>query len=348
VKWQNDKDVTNCPICGAPFNVVTRKHHCRLCGRVVCFLPPNTSEALAPSIQKPSDLQAPSAPILGQTALRSSRCSTFVLYDRYPGSGSSQSLLIGTHNGVGHSSLLATGSIREVDLGDFPPIQALASLTAQERDTVEAELDSKRMREMKAGVRVCRECLNTVWKRQKKSQPKREEPWLRLYNALREIQQDIENALPLLSELGSLSDPTVEAVKQFNSTRQTLLKSLSSYDLLAKRIRDLPASAGSPLSPPIVRSTASGTASSAISQLSSSQERLQRAIYNHAMLFLGEKMAVIKGMGGLSVKRTVAPARASTPSQQAKGLVKLGNDAEDNKAEKEQQDKLARLAVLYE
>ncbi|CAG8466794.1 9421_t:CDS:2 [Ambispora leptoticha] len=37
VKWEDDASVTNCPICGISFGKITnRKHHCRLCGRVIC------------------------------------------------------------------------------------------------------------------------------------------------------------------------------------------------------------------------------------------------------------------------------------------------------------------------
>ncbi|KAG8692578.1 carboxypeptidase Y-deficient [Ceratobasidium sp. 395] len=40
-KWEDDKDVSACPICITSFHPLTnRKHHCRLCGRVVCSLPP--------------------------------------------------------------------------------------------------------------------------------------------------------------------------------------------------------------------------------------------------------------------------------------------------------------------
>ncbi|ANB14941.1 Pep7p [Sugiyamaella lignohabitans] len=34
--WQNDKDVHNCPICSQKFGYSLRKHHCRVCGQVVC------------------------------------------------------------------------------------------------------------------------------------------------------------------------------------------------------------------------------------------------------------------------------------------------------------------------
>ncbi|KAK9899666.1 hypothetical protein P389DRAFT_2535 [Cystobasidium minutum MCA 4210] len=346
VKWQNDSEVTNCPICGAPFNVVTRKHHCRLCGRVVCFLPPNANEAGTSATVKKTAADSGDETPQAIVPTRTARCSTFILYERYLATGSSQSLIGSPSSPSGFNNLLSTGSVREVDLGDYPPLQALASLTVQERDVIEAELDSKRAREVKAGVRVCRECLNTVMKRQKKSQPKRLEPWLKLYNALTELQQDIEVSLTLLTELRSVPEPTVDTVKQFNSSRKTLLKSLTSYDLLAKRIRD--ATAGSPLSPPLRSVNDAMAAAPSNAQPSSSQDRLQKAIYNKAMLFLGEKMALIKSMGGLSVKVQAPAAQGSALSQEENAKRQLQAKLEKEKDDKEQEERMARLAVLYE
>ncbi|EJD02379.1 uncharacterized protein FOMMEDRAFT_168848 [Fomitiporia mediterranea MF3/22] len=38
--WQDDADVPTCPHCSASFHPLTnRKHHCRLCGRIICSLP---------------------------------------------------------------------------------------------------------------------------------------------------------------------------------------------------------------------------------------------------------------------------------------------------------------------
>ncbi|CAK7897083.1 hypothetical protein CAAN1_04S04148 [[Candida] anglica] len=34
--WLNDHDVKQCPICFSPFNILTRRHHCRFCGKIVC------------------------------------------------------------------------------------------------------------------------------------------------------------------------------------------------------------------------------------------------------------------------------------------------------------------------
>ncbi|KAL7754202.1 Pre-mRNA-splicing factor sap61 [Sorochytrium milnesiophthora] len=36
VAWQPDNDVLFCPLCSQAFSLLNRKHHCRLCGRVVC------------------------------------------------------------------------------------------------------------------------------------------------------------------------------------------------------------------------------------------------------------------------------------------------------------------------
>ncbi|KAH9981221.1 FYVE zinc finger-domain-containing protein [Lactifluus volemus] len=38
--WQSDADVSQCPLCTASFHPITnRKHHCRLCGKIICSLP---------------------------------------------------------------------------------------------------------------------------------------------------------------------------------------------------------------------------------------------------------------------------------------------------------------------
>lgn len=35
-EWQDDNQVTSCPICHRRFHFLFRKHHCRRCGRVIC------------------------------------------------------------------------------------------------------------------------------------------------------------------------------------------------------------------------------------------------------------------------------------------------------------------------
>lgn len=40
--WQDDKEATRCFCCSTTFHpLTTRKHHCRLCGLIICALPPS-------------------------------------------------------------------------------------------------------------------------------------------------------------------------------------------------------------------------------------------------------------------------------------------------------------------
>lgn len=36
VMWAEDKDVPLCPFCARTFNLARRRHHCRLCGGIMC------------------------------------------------------------------------------------------------------------------------------------------------------------------------------------------------------------------------------------------------------------------------------------------------------------------------
>lgn len=36
VQWVNDSDVRLCPSCAKSFNLTRRRHHCRLCGAIMC------------------------------------------------------------------------------------------------------------------------------------------------------------------------------------------------------------------------------------------------------------------------------------------------------------------------
>ncbi|RDB21565.1 Rabenosyn-5 [Hypsizygus marmoreus] len=47
--WQDDAEVTKCPLCTTLFHPLTnRKHHCRLCGQIICALPIKRPQRPAP------------------------------------------------------------------------------------------------------------------------------------------------------------------------------------------------------------------------------------------------------------------------------------------------------------
>ncbi|XP_002742000.2 FYVE and coiled-coil domain-containing protein 1-like [Saccoglossus kowalevskii] len=35
-RWLDDKEVSHCMLCNTEFSIITRRHHCRLCGRIFC------------------------------------------------------------------------------------------------------------------------------------------------------------------------------------------------------------------------------------------------------------------------------------------------------------------------
>lgn len=174
-------------------------------------MPPNLPLGPPKATIKPNGTESETPPPLPS---RSQRCSTFFLYEHFPASqlqngysGSStglSSLLSESEKGSQSGSLLSQGILREVDLGDHPS-PALAALHIRERERIESEAELRRAEEVKRGVRVCRDCLTAVMKRQKKLQPRRVEGWLRLYGLLNDLQKEIEMALPLLNELKATS-----------------------------------------------------------------------------------------------------------------------------------------------
>lgn len=156
--------------------------------------------------------------------------------------------------------------------------------------------------------------------------------------------------------MSSSSSVTVETVKLFQTSRKTLLQNLSSYDLLAKRIRDLPPTPSTPLK----------GAPTPVQGMGSSQDRLQKAIYSRAMLFLGEKMAIIKNMGGLQVELPPPPPAATPPTNRSSvdgddSIIVLDGSRRKSvnagaararkgstRSQEEEEARAAQLAVLYE
>lgn len=72
VKWEDDSSRKTCFICSTPFSLTVRKHHCRLCGRLVCA---------SPHLSLPPGLPAPSASALDDQVIGQRRCSGLIVAD---------------------------------------------------------------------------------------------------------------------------------------------------------------------------------------------------------------------------------------------------------------------------
>ncbi|BGP38028.1 carboxypeptidase Y-deficient [Rhodotorula kratochvilovae] len=259
VKWQDDKDATHCPICTAAFGVRVRRHHCRLCGRVVCFLPPTPfthlpeHPAVPPTPDEPSPIPKP---------IRRERCSTFFTYET---------------QALGEEKR-PFGVIVEV-----PPVEQDLSIDA----VLGPQGAPRKEKDERKKVRVCRDCLGTVLRQQLKTLPVRTPTWLKLYEVLVQLEKEIDETLPEFQELAViLSNPAAAAqsatppsAHHAKTLRKRLLTDLASYDTVSKRIRDLPLPEGAP----------SG----------GSQDRLQRALAARGQLFLSEKLGLLRSLGNV-------------------------------------------------
>lgn len=352
VRWQDDASAKRCAVCGAPFSVRTRKHHCRLCGRVVCFLPPNFN---------PSGPHGPSHDAIGP--LRRERCSTFVTYEwDHP-----------------ESPEKTTGELVELDDDEMGLAPAISPSLASAAPSATAAQPPAAALPKRPGVRVCRECLSIVLRRQAMTRPAATPTYMRLHEVLTKLESEVER---LLEEFGEsvvemqcalvISRSRHAAVAEsmillFSrnadgvpsnaalSTRKRLLSTLASYDSTARRISDLP------LAPGNLRGGA--------------QDRLQCAIGLRAAIFLQERMAMVRGLGGFELEKlgqppdptnktrgkhqrgqrslasttTLAELRAGGPDSPSSGSPhRASTPAETSDTPGDVEDRAARLAVLLE
>ncbi|KAE8277472.1 Rabenosyn-5 [Larimichthys crocea] len=70
VSWVNDSDVPFCPDCGNKFNIRNRRHHCRLCGSIMCrrcmeFVPLPLAQKLISGTRE--SLCVPGSPVQSQS-----------------------------------------------------------------------------------------------------------------------------------------------------------------------------------------------------------------------------------------------------------------------------------------
>ncbi|ODO08578.1 hypothetical protein L198_00308 [Cryptococcus wingfieldii CBS 7118] len=239
VKWEDDSEVKKCRICSSSFSLSNRKHHCRLCGRIVCSLPPTPAALLAVEIQlfAPAD---PSASNQTQAGLpigtRRERCSLLLVADWKTGRGEEVE--------EGFVGWMKTANGEDGEDGERTP---------RPNETEDAVLESKLVpqqpKEVQVkGMRVCRECWSVVSRKQTMQDRQRVSGFTRLYQALRMLQSEIEEISIELDDL--LSDFASSAVQSSSSsfdpspellaTHRQLVSLFTQYEHLSKRLCSLP------------------------------------------------------------------------------------------------------------
>lgn len=159
VKWEPDAEARKCRVCAASFSLSTRKHHCRLCGRIVCSLPPTPPALLAVQIQ----LFAGSDELPPGT--RREKCSLLLVADWRTGRGEEVD-----EGFVGWMSLdqekEPTSAIRtskqHARHRSGSILSDISSSTISEEPQRTIPLPQQPQEVQIKGVRVCRECWATV------------------------------------------------------------------------------------------------------------------------------------------------------------------------------------------
>ncbi|GMK54686.1 hypothetical protein CspeluHIS016_0112720 [Cutaneotrichosporon spelunceum] len=284
VKWEPDSEVRKCRICAAAFNLSTRKHHCRLCGRIVCSLPPTQPALLAVQQQLFSD----DGELPPRT--RRDKCSLLLVADWRTGRGEEVD-----EGFVGWMSLdqekepVAIRPSRHHRHRSGSILSDASSATTIDEPQRTIPLPQQPQEVQIKGVRVCRECWDIVSRKQKIADRTRITPFARLYAALRTLQAEITDLLPSFEEdlaaLQCASEDTDPSIALLN-THKTLLDLLGQYDILAKRVSASPCVPGG------------------------SQAAVQRALARSAAEFLARAAVTVQELPRL--QRRAAAARART------------------------------------
>lgn len=173
VKWREDKFVKECEICQTKFGLLTRKHHCRLCGRIICFLPPTPTTTTQAAISTiPSSPTTPATNINEQKVIvRRERCSTFFTYivDDDANNKSVRGVEKGSEKRRRKGLIVEIAPVEEDRVSAEATLAEMMMMTSSDKKKKDkqsnSEDDKKRFKSVKderRKVRICRDCLNTV------------------------------------------------------------------------------------------------------------------------------------------------------------------------------------------
>ncbi|KAI9681598.1 MAG: carboxypeptidase Y-deficient [Trizodia sp. TS-e1964] len=137
------------------------------------------------------------------------------------------------------------------------------------------QLSEKSVRQVSVDLRMCRDCKSTVFERREfQEQLAKKPPEVKAYENLMAFERGIRTLEPSFQKLlTALQDPfntpTAAQLSEASKVRKRLIDSFTLYDIASRRIRDLPTT-------------------------SSTQQKLQKAIYQQAAMFIHVHMLPLK------------------------------------------------------
>ncbi|KAK7082952.1 Rabenosyn-5 [Halocaridina rubra] len=206
VMWADDKDVPLCPFCARSFNIARRRHHCRLCGGIMCdecseFLTFDYAKKLVSPVHQSHIKQMSTLSIAGTG-------STGV-------TSSGMTSLLG-----GLSSLRRSGS-----QGSLNSLRSVMDSMTNEQH-----------------FRICSHCMKRLQARDNQIEQRTFKPTLSdYYDKLMEYRRRIERLLPQYNNMAEslgCGEPTY-SLRDAEELRVKILKSGDSLNSMAQRIKIL-------------------------------------------------------------------------------------------------------------
>ncbi|POW10614.1 hypothetical protein PSTT_06004 [Puccinia striiformis] len=282
VRWQDDSEVIECKFCATLFGLRVRKHHCRLCGTVVCFSPPSSSSSTTTT-----------------PATRNGRCSTMIRFEWESGitppSSTEKSAVKGR-----------VVQLEEHEMGIVDDSHSVLDLIQQPATTTSKP---------RTGVRVCTACLAVILRRQAMTYPPSIPEYCNLYQELQNIQLQIQAAIPEFQELLSF-DKYVLIIRSYQLAKINTLMVLLVW--FYQGIRSSLQSNLNPSKPKPETKFQSipkqGKGGGKGREEKSSEIRLVTAITTRAGLFLRDHMSLIRTLGLLEIDHSSPKPSSSKPS----------------------------------
>lgn len=324
VKWEPDNEVKKCRICQTSFSLSNRKHHCRLCGRIVCSLPPTPPGLL--NIQ--FDLFGGDMEHL-PAGFRKEKCSLLLVADWKTGRGEEVEegfvgwMALDPEPGMEREQTFAKRHVRNTSTssalgspaGSAPGSGASTPLPQQPQ-----EVQVK-------GIRVCRECWRIVSRKQIITDALKPSRFARLYEMLKLVQGEIDGILPDLDSGIRHADTLLEAgewdridLSDLLDNHKTLVSLLAEYDTVTKQLAAVQFGTPPPAAPDKANSKPAGEKVGAVLldagardvESTKQADEVKATIVRIASIYLAKCMAQVQ---------SVAKLQRRILQKQSKGLV---------------------------
>uniref|UniRef100_A0A1I7UED4 FYVE-type domain-containing protein n=1 Tax=Caenorhabditis tropicalis TaxID=1561998 RepID=A0A1I7UED4_9PELO len=218
VPWLDDAEALCCPLCAARFGITRRRHHCRLCGRVLChncskFLSFETARSLTSSSNPLGDTKIDFDEELAETDV--------------PGTSQVK------ENGRLSFFDFSQKSMDKMKKAMAGAVQKVHSAATEE--IISGALTSK---ELSDHMRVCNLCLRDLNFRESRMENKDPPSYVQQYELMKEMIEEVKNLVPTyVRVVSSLNNgESVYTHKHGEELRSKCLEIQKNIDLLSKRI----------------------------------------------------------------------------------------------------------------